>query len=212
MVSSPGCGFHLGKIDGCGSSTRGGVPVLKRRMRDAQLRAVRLPDGEDGSPCGPPIQTAFADDDAAVHIHAGADDDRPAGDGSRRWSVSMPQIAPFSVRNPTAFALTNGQVVGSAKSACFITLLIGAFIRLRTEGMDGGPFARVEHAGLDERIVDGPAHFAAERVNLAHQMPLARAADGGVAGHEGDGVQIEREQQRIKPHARAQASAASQPA
>ena len=37
-----------------------------------------------------------------------------------------------------------------------------------------------------ERIVDGAAHFAAERVNFAHQMSLTRAADGGVAGHEGD--------------------------
>ena len=50
-------------------------------------------------------------------------------------------------------------------------------------------FAGVEHARLDERIVDGAAHFAAERVNFAHQMSLTRAADGGVAGHEGDGIQ-----------------------
>ena len=66
--------------------------------------------------------------------------------------------------------------------------------------MHGGAFAGVEHARLDERIVDGAAHFAAERVNFAHQMSLTRAADGGVAGHEGDGIQIEREQQRIQPH------------
>ena len=69
--------------------------------------------------------------------------------------------------------------------------------------MDGRPLAGVEHAGLDERVVDGAAHFAAERVDLADEMPLARAADGGIAGHEGDGIQIEREQQGIKPHARA---------
>ena len=142
---------------------------------------------------------AFADDDAAIHIDAGADDDRFAGDGRAGRRFDAADGAVFGQKF-TAFALTNGQVRLGEESLLH-PLLIGAFIRLRTQGMDSGTFARVEHAGLDECIVNGMPHFAAEGVDLANEMPLAGAADCGIAGHERDGVQIERQKQCIKPHA-----------
>ena len=79
-------------------------------------------------------------------------------------------------------------------------LLIAAAVRLRAQRPHGGALAAVQKAILDAGAVGGLCHLAAERVQLAHKMALTRAADGGVAGHEGDGIQIEREQQRIQPH------------
>ena len=52
------------------------------------------------------------------------------------------------------------------------------------------------------REIGDPGHFPSQRVDLAHQLPLADAADGRVAGHLRDRVQVLREQQRPRAHAR----------
>ena len=195
-----GLRLHFIKING-GFLDAGRCAGLEAAQLDVQ-RAQRVCQMRRGKqPLRPAHPTALADDDAAIHIHAGADDDRAAGDGCAGGRLDAADCAVFG-QKPATFALTNGQA-RFGEERLLHPLLIGAFIRLRAEGMDGRPLAGVEHAGLDERIVDGAAHFAAERVDLADEMPLARAADGGIAGHEGDGIQIEREQQGIKPHARA---------
>ena len=51
-------------------------------------------------------------------------------------------------------------------------------------------------------VMAGLFSFAAERVDFAHDVPLAGAADGRVARHERDGVQAQREQEGGKAHAR----------
>ena len=53
-----------------------------------------------------------------------------------------------------------------------------------------GPLAAVEHAELDARGVDGPAHGAAQGVDFADELPLGHAADGRIAAHLGDGIEI----------------------
>ena len=62
--------------------------------------------------------------------------------------------------------------------------------------------AAVEHAELDAGGVDGPAHGAAEGVDLADDLPLADAADGRVAAHLADGVAVGREQGGAGAHPR----------
>ena len=52
--------------------------------------------------------------------------------------------------------------------------------------MHGRPLAAVEDAELDAGRVGGAAHHAIERVDLAHQMALAEAADRRIAGHFAD--------------------------
>ena len=81
-------------------------------------------------------------------------------------------------------------------------LLIAPPVGLRAEGVDSGALAKVQHPVLDARAVGGLCHFPAQRVKLPHQMALARAADGGVAGHVADGVQIDREHDRLQSHPR----------
>ena len=66
----------------------------------------------------------------------------------------------------------------------------------------GRPAAGVEQAELNAGGVDHLAHQAAQGVNLAHQVALGDAADGGVAGHLRDEVQVHGAERRAQPHAR----------
>jgi hypothetical protein len=54
-------------------------------------------------------------------------------------------------------------------------------------------------------------HRAAERVDLAHDLALAEAADRGIAAHLADAIVAQRDEHRPRPR-RAAASAASIPA
>ena len=64
-------------------------------------------------------------------------------------------------------------------------------VGLRAQRVHGRPFAAVEHPVLDAGLIGRARHLAAERIELAHEVALARAADGGVAGHVADGVHID---------------------
>ena len=84
--------------------------------------------------------------------------------------------------------------------------LHGAAVELAV-GLGAGPahrraLAPVEHAELDAGAVDDPAHQAVQGVDLAHQVALAQAADGRVAGHRPDGLDLVGEQQGARTQAR----------
>ena len=61
--------------------------------------------------------------------------------------------------------------------------------------------AAVEHAIVDRGGVGGAAHQPVKGINLAHKMPLAQTADGRVATHGADGVQVERDERHACAHA-----------
>ena len=67
--------------------------------------------------------------------------------------------------------------------------VVGGAVGLDPEAVDGGAFALVEHPALEHGGVGGPGHLAAQGVQFPDQVALGGAADGGVAGHVGDGVQ-----------------------
>ena len=75
-------------------------------------------------------------------------------------------------------------------------------VSLNAFGMYGGSFAEIEGAGLEGHLVRRASHLTAEGVDLKDEMPLARAADGGVAGKVGDGVEREGKQHGIQPQSR----------
>ena len=56
-------------------------------------------------------------------------------------------------------------------------------VGLCTQRVHCRTLAAVEHAVLDAGFIRGLCHLAAEGVELAHEMALACAANGGVAGH-----------------------------
>ena len=56
-------------------------------------------------------------------------------------------------------------------------------IRLRARSAHSRSFTPIEHAELDPSEIGHPAHKTVERINFAHEMPLAETADRGIAGH-----------------------------
>ena len=85
----------------------------------------------------------------------------------------------------TLEAPTNGRTIKDA-------------VGLRAGGSHCRALAGVERAELDARLVGGDCHRAAESVDFAHQVALADAADGRVAGHLAERFQGVGEQQRAR--------------
>ena len=81
-------------------------------------------------------------------------------------------------------------------------LLVAAPVGLGAQRVYCRALAEVEHAVLDAGFVCRLCHLSAEGVQFPHQMALARAADGGVAGHVAHAVEIDREAHGVKPQAR----------
>jgi hypothetical protein len=73
-------------------------------------------------------------------------------------------------------------------------------ITLGARGLNGWAAAAIEQAEVDADLIRDHAHEPAKRVNLAHQMAFSNAADGRVAGHLGDQVNVERDKRGFASH------------
>ena len=98
------------------------------------------------------------------------------------------------------FPLTDGETV-LGKQGLHHALLVVPFVRLHPEGVDSWPFAGVQRPALQGGVINGQGHLAPQGVHLAHQLAFAGAADGGVAGHQGDALHVEGHQQGLLPQA-----------
>ncbi len=65
-----------------------------------------------------------------------------------------------------------------------------------------GPLLAVQGAELNARLIGGARHRAAQGIDFLDQVALADAADGRVAAHLPQRLDIVREQQRAQAHAR----------
>ena len=74
-------------------------------------------------------------------------------------------------------------------------------VSLRARSPDRGALAPVQDPELDAGPVDDPRHLPAQGIDLLHEVPLGKAADRGVAGHERDAVQVHGQHQRGAAHA-----------
>ena len=72
--------------------------------------------------------------------------------------------------------------------------LVHFLIRLRARRVHGRSLGAVEHAELDGAGVDHLGHFAAQRVDLADDLSLGDAADGGIATHLRHGIGVHGQQ------------------
>jgi hypothetical protein len=68
--------------------------------------------------------------------------------------------------------------------------LVGFFITLCAGGADGWAFACVEHTELDASGIGIEAHGTAEGVDFTDDVTFGESADGGVARHGTDGIQV----------------------
>ncbi len=74
-------------------------------------------------------------------------------------------------------------------------------VRLGTGGAHGRPLAGIEDAELDATLVGGQCHGTTQRIDFLDQVPLADAADGRVATHLPQGLDVVRQQQGLAAHA-----------
>ena len=81
-------------------------------------------------------------------------------------------------------------------------LAVFAAVDLRAQGMHGRALALIQHAALQKGRVRRAPHLAAERVDLAHQMALRRAADRRVARAVSHRIHIDSEYHRLTAEAR----------
>ena len=146
--------------------------------------------------------SVLADDDAALEIRARRHDDG-------RREVDLPRLDEDAAHS--LLVLGEQQVrdedLLDIEVLCLLARLlhrelVELLVRLRAQRMDGRALARVEHAELYAGLVRIDAHLAAERIELAHEMAFARAADRRVAGHQGNIIHRERRQKRSAADAR----------
>ena len=192
--------LHPVKVDGAHVHARGRA-CLEAPQLEAQLaqRSRQRPGREQALRPGLPGGVAYYD--TAFEVYARAQYGRAAGIARAGHGHYRAHASALGV-DARAFALPHGQARLMLQRAAHAGL-IGALVGLRAQREHGRALGCVEHAGLYEGIVYGAPHLAAQRVYLAHQVPLGRAAYGGVAGHQRNGVQIEREHERFKAQPRA---------
>jgi len=80
---------------------------------------------------------------------------------------------------------------------------VGLLVALRPRRPDGRPARCIQQPELNAHGIGHLAHDPAQRVDLAHDMSLGNASDGGIAGHLRDQISVQREECRAQPHARA---------
>jgi hypothetical protein len=77
---------------------------------------------------------------------------------------------------------------------------VAALVRLGARRPHRGTAAAIEQLELDRGRVDGETHQATERVDLANEMSLRRAANRGIARHVRDGVARHRADRDVAAH------------
>jgi len=106
---------------------------------------------------------------------------------------ALPAVAEQDAGDP--IVAVEQQILGRAlddlepwrfRQQCQDGLPIEFAVGLRARAADRGTLAAVENAELNAGPIDGAAHDAVERVDLAHQVPLAEPADRRVARHLAD--------------------------
>ena len=191
----PGLQFHFGKINaspvdpgrGAGFEPPQGKPQLAQPVgkADAGVHSVRAGGNN-----------AFTGDNGAVQIGAGGDHHGTGGVAGAQLGDHALHMTVFYL-NVHNLRLLEFQMLLLFQGALHIHL-ISLAICLGAQGMDGGTLAPVEHPILNAAGIGGHTHFAAQSVQLPHQMPLAGAANGGIAGHIAHGVQIDGKQNGVQ--------------
>ncbi len=80
-------------------------------------------------------------------------------------------------------------------------LAVELAVGLGARALHGRALGAVEQPELDAGGVGDAAHQAVEGIDLAHQMALAEAADGRIAGHLADGGEGMGDERRARAHA-----------
>ena len=199
-VGVSGLHLHSGKVHAPAVHPGGCARLEAAQIQAQRLQAVRQRQG-GGHAVWAGVPGHVAHDGAAPEVGAGGDDHGPdvvhaaggGADGGHRAGIVGADLHHLALLHPEVF-LKLQRVLHH--------LLIAPPVGLRPEGPHRRALAPVEHPVLDAGFVRRPAHFAAEGVQLPDQLALARAADGGIAGHVAHRVQIDGEAHRAQAQPR----------
>src|SRR5258706_1902772 len=138
--------------------------------------------------------------DETIQERAGRDDERGAAKGVAVLKRKTLDAAMFD-ENPAGatdqpFDIRFGLELGLYPLA--VDLLVG----LRPRRPDCRPAAAIQQLELDSRRIDGAAHQASERIDLAHEVTLGRAANRRIARHVRDGILRQRAEPDMCANAR----------
>lgn len=125
----------------------------------------------------------------AFHEGAGTDDHAACingivqgSDGARGLLFSIDkQLDDVSLEQPYA---------GSGFQHSFHARTVGGLVTLGARCADAGALGSVQHPELNGGGIRIQAHGAAQSIYFPDNMPLGKAADGRIAGHLADGVQV----------------------
>ena len=184
-----GLHLHFGKVDAAAIDPRGRAGLKAPEGKSKSPQTVAETDGGVHT-VGAGSVVAFAGNDPAGKIGAGADNHGPGGINSPQLGHHGSNAAGFVQPNLGNHGLLEVEIFLLLQGVLHELLILPA-VCLRPERMDRRALAAVEHPELDAGAVRRSAHLAAQGIDLTDQMPLAGAADGGVAGHVAHCVQID---------------------
>ena len=192
--------LHFVKIHRPGVDPRGRAG-LKAPQRKPQLPQPSGQLHRRRQPVRARIPQHLAHDGASAEIGARSDHHRAAAPDCPCVRRDRADRAPLVHADIHDLGLLDAQVLLFFQRV-FHHLLIAPPVGLRPQRVHRRPLAEIEHPVLDAGPVRSFSHLPAEGVKLPHQMALAGAADGGVAGHVSHAVKIDSKADRIHPKPR----------
>ena len=204
--SSPGCTLGLVVVDRAAVEPRRRAGLEAAQARKPSRTSAPLMPAVVPSPARPPgglaspvcisacrnVPVVITTRASPIHgpaAHRDADDSRPAP--ARRASTS---------KSSTTSCRSDKTRLRFDQPLDF--LLIGLFVGLGPGAVHGRALAAIEQPELNAGGIDGPAHQAAQGVDFADDLPLGHAADGRIAAHLADGIEIRGQQRRAGSQAR----------
>ncbi|MCY1229189.1 hypothetical protein D9M72_415460 [compost metagenome] len=198
-VQVAGLLFHYREVDSTAVDTRrrAGLQAPLRQLQFLQARRQRHRCRVAGAPAGVVIQ---ADVDLAVQERAGGQHHGPTaeGDSDLRHGADNP----VALDHQVIHCLLEQHQVRLVFQAGTNRLAVQHTVCLRARGTHRRPLAGIEDAELDAGLVRGGRHGAAHRIHFLDQVPLADAADGRIAAHLAQRLDVVGQQQRLAAHAR----------
>ena len=142
----------------------------------------------------------LADMGQAIQERPGGDDHRARFHGAPVAQQNAGDAAAFADGQRRHFGLLDAEVRFRLQHLAHAEA-VQLLVHLRARRPHGRTAAGIEQAELDADRIGDFAHDAAERVDFPDQVTLGDAADGRIAAHLGDQVQVHGD------HGRAQANA-----
>ena len=179
-------------------SSRGGVPVLSRPISKPQPRSDSASACVGGSParpagrCSSPTCTSPFRNVPVVTTRVVQVTTSPSSNSSPRTTAVLDDHATGASEEP-------GEVRQRGERVAYPPAVL-PLVRLRARRPHRRTAAAIEQLELDAGRVDRAAHQAAERIDFADEMPLRRAADRRIAGHERHRLGRERAQPNPASH------------